>query len=171
MRSTITSYPPVNNNNSTPEQERRVSSDRIRNHHSAGFGAASPCDEGCGRRQGGDLRILSLISRDGTKTVLYAFQGGKDGLDPRSDVIMDKAGNLYGTTTGGGGVGCKKFDGCGTAFKVTPAGKEKVLYAFGGKSGSMPEAGLLFGKKGALYGTTSGGGKPKDGVVFSLTTK
>jgi uncharacterized repeat protein (TIGR03803 family) len=66
---------------------------------------------------------------------------------------------LYGTTTGGGGTGCASFDyGCGTLFKITQKGVEKVLHVFGsGSDGIQPQATLL-DVRGALYGTTAEGG-------------
>jgi uncharacterized repeat protein (TIGR03803 family) len=47
---------------------------------------------------------------------------------------------------------------------------ETVLYSFqGGSDGNDPEAGLIFDKEGALYGTTSGRGSGGNGTVFKLT--
>jgi hypothetical protein len=104
-----------------------------------------------------------------TYTILYNFQGGKDGIFPWGDLTLDKNGNLYGATQFGGGKGttCNKyFDGnCGTVFKLsTPKAKggkwtEKVLHSFaGGTDGANPNGGLVFDSKGAIYGTTFGGG-------------
>jgi uncharacterized repeat protein (TIGR03803 family) len=64
------------------------------------------------------------LAPNGTQTVLYSFSGGKDGGGPAGGVIADKKGNLYGTTSGGGPAGK------GVVFKLTPSGKERVLYAF-----------------------------------------
>lgn len=122
------------------------------------------------------------LAPDGTESVLYAFQGGMDGWGPQSGVITDKAGNLYGTTIWGGVTSaCHAVsgNGCGVVFEVTPAGAEKVLYAFRGQGGRYPEAGLLFGKHGELYGTATQGGDNRSncavpkvqkgcGVVFSV---
>src|SRR5205823_1077973 len=75
--------------------------------------------------------------------VLYAFRGGNDGASPFSTLIADDAGNLYGTTTVGGGGSCQ-FGGCGTVFKLDPDGTESVLYAFtGAKDGAYPQSGLI----------------------------
>jgi hypothetical protein len=104
-----------------------------------------------------------------TYTVLYDFQGGKDGIFPWGDLTLDKNGNLYGATQFGGGKGttCNKyFDGnCGAVFKLstpkTKGGKwtEKVLHSFaGGTDGANPNGGLVFDSKGGIYGTTFGGG-------------
>ena len=83
---------------------------------------------------------------------------------------MDKSGNLYGTTGSDGGQHCAD-SGCGVVFKLAPDGTETVLYAFRNRHGTFPAAGLLMGKNGVLYGTTSAGGSRHNGVVFSVTTK
>ena len=107
----------------------------------------------------------------GAETVLYSFAGGADGANPFAGFIRDEAGNLYGTTTGGGP------SGQGTVFKVDPAGSETVLYSFtGGTDGGYPEAGLIRDEKGNLYGTTFFGGLDSPfcsyfcGVVFKVDT-
>jgi uncharacterized repeat protein (TIGR03803 family) len=107
----------------------------------------------------------------GAETVLYSFAGGADGANPFAGLIRDEAGNLYGTTTGGGP------SGQGTVFKVDPAGSETVLYSFtGGTDGGYPEAGLIRDEKGNLYGTTFFGGLDSPfcsyfcGVVFKVDT-
>lgn len=96
-----------------------------------------------------------------TETVLYNFTGVNDGTNPASTLIFDGSGNLYGTTVAGGGGGgnCFPYSGCGTVFKLSPAGVESVLYAFMGlQDGGTPYAGLLLDGSGNLYGTTSHGG-------------
>ena len=84
--------------------------------------------------------------------MLHEFTGGTDGASPEGLLVMDKAGNLYGTTTLGGA------SDAGTVFKVTLQGKETVLYSFKGQSqetGANPVAGLAIDKAGNLYGTTT----------------
>ena len=101
------------------------------------------------------------VAADGTETVLHAFTSNPDGSGPRGGVIMDAAGNLYGTTAVGGGDGCGGAGyGCGTIFKVTPGGKESVLYDFAGgaSDGAYPSAGLVADRAGNFYGTTPDGG-------------
>jgi uncharacterized repeat protein (TIGR03803 family) len=97
--------------------------------------------------------------------VLYSFTGGADGAEPVAGVIMDKAGNLYGTTQYGG-----PFSS-GTVFKVDTTGKETVLYTFtggrGGTDGYFPE-GLIGDAAGSLYGITQLGGNFSFGTVFKL---
>ena len=107
------------------------------------------------------------ITPGGTETVLYAFRGAKDGAVPYGGVIFDSAGNIYGTTFGGGGgVDCTG-SGCGTVYKLAPDGKETVLCAFHRQRG-RPTASLLMGNQGRLYGTAELGGKSRDGAVFEV---
>src|SRR5437879_7595359 len=77
---------------------------------------------------------------------LYAFGGGNDGAYPVSGLIMDKNGNLYGTTYYGGGSGCNGF-GCGTVFKIASGGTETVLYRFCSQNncadGAEPAGGVI----------------------------
>jgi len=111
----------------------------------------------------------STTGGDWTETVLWSFGNGTDGADPRAGLIMDKSGNLYGTTQEGGAYG-----GEGTAFKLIPPStsggnwSESVLWSFGnGIDGFMPDAGLIVDKIGDLFGTTSSG-SAGEGTVFEL---
>ena len=107
-----------------------------------------------------------------TESVLYSFNGGSDGGTPYAGVIFDQAGNLYGTTSEGGGSGCNG-SGCGTVFQLTPSGSgwtKNVIYTFQGASdGANPHGGLIFDPSGNLLGTTAGGGPGGGGTVFMLT--
>lgn len=103
------------------------------------------------------------VNVDGEKTVLYSFDGKPDGANPESSLIMDSAGNLYGTTFAGGA------SGLGTVFEVSTSGTETVLHSFTGKpDGEQPEAGLAMDAAGNLYGTTSLGGTHGNGTAFEL---
>jgi len=107
--------------------------------------------------------IVFKVSPAGAKSTVYAFAGGDDGAYPASaHLVLDKKGNLYGTTSQGGA------NGKGTIFKVTPAGKESVLHSFDRADGEAPNAGLIVGKGGIFYGTTSGGGTNLAGTVFKF---
>lgn len=103
----------------------------------------------------------------GNKTTVYAFTGTNgDGAHPTTGLTMDSAGNLYGTTyEGGSGSGCAAvYSGCGTVFKIDPAGNETILHSFTGTNafsgangdGAFPEASLILDTAGNLYGTTTG---------------
>jgi len=108
--------------------------------------------------------IVFKISSAGKETVLHSFKGGKDGEYPYASVIRDAAGNLYGTTYGGGA------SGWGTVFEIDPTGKETVLYTFtGAADGASPEGGLVQDTAGHLYGTTKYGGAFGAGTVFELS--
>jgi uncharacterized repeat protein (TIGR03803 family) len=122
----------------------------------------------------GNNGTVFKLAPDGTETVLYSFKGGSDGFFPEAGVIMDEAGNLFGTTFAGGiHHACHKVlgDGCGTVFEVKPNGSETVLYAFTKERGTFPVAPVLMDKNGSLYGTTSAGGKYNQGVVFKVRPK
>jgi uncharacterized repeat protein (TIGR03803 family) len=102
------------------------------------------------------------------ETVLHAFTGGDDGANPEigSGLIFDAAGNLDGTTYGGG-----TFFG-GTLFRLSPSGNggwnETVLYSFG-NGATLPDGPLVFDAGGNLYGTSAGGGAFDMGTVFKLS--
>ena len=106
-----------------------------------------------------------------SETKLYSFDNGSDGSGPFAGLILDAAGNLYGTTEVGG------TNGNGTAFELSSTGggswTETVLYNFcsenGCLDGSLPLGALLFDAAGNLYGTTEGGGTGGSGTVFELT--
>ena len=118
-------------------------------------------ESGCG--------VVFTLSPAGTETVLHNFKGG-DGANPHADLILDAAGNLYGTALGGGMEGgfCGGDGTCGVVFKLSPSGTEKVLYSFTGPDGANPLAGLIPDAAGNLYGTTALGGDSNVGVVFEL---
>jgi uncharacterized repeat protein (TIGR03803 family) len=123
----------------------------------------------CGGTNGCGYGTVFKLAPDSEETVLHAFTGGKDGADP-NDLILDKSGNLYGTTELGGN-GCNGM-GCGTVFRISAAGREKILYRFCSLSncadGSFPWSALVF-KSGKLYGTTVNGGAQGEGTVFQLS--
>jgi uncharacterized repeat protein (TIGR03803 family) len=102
--------------------------------------------------------------------ILYSFQGGhKDGDEPVAGVVVDAAGNVYGTTAAGGG------SEHGTVFELmAPVRKggsyrEKVLRSFDTEDGSQPLGSLTLDGAGNLYGTTFGGGTSGYGTVFEVT--
>jgi uncharacterized repeat protein (TIGR03803 family) len=113
---------------------------------------------------------LSRSGRGWKFTAIYAFKGGSDAASPYGGLLMDGAGNLFGTTYYGGA------SGLGTVFELTPARgayRERVLYSFkGGSDGSFSTSTLVFGGPGDLYGTTSmGGGSCDCGTIFKLNAK
>jgi uncharacterized repeat protein (TIGR03803 family) len=111
------------------------------------------------------------INKSGKETLLYTFNAEKSGRYPYGSLIRDPAGNLYGTTSAGGFYGTGDCSlGCGTVFKLTPAGKYTVLYQFsGGPDGYKPLDGLVRDSAGNLYGTTELGGTSEQGTIFKVT--
>jgi uncharacterized repeat protein (TIGR03803 family) len=108
-----------------------------------------------------------------TLTTLYSFTCGNDGGKPDAGVIIDKEGNLFGTTQLYGSFG--NGNGGGVAYEISSLGTFSVIYTFCSVSacadGNGPDAGLLMDGSGAIYGTTSYGGKESCscGTVFKLS--
>ncbi len=105
-----------------------------------------------------------------TFNVLYNFTiSGNVGDVPKSGVVRDQAGRIYGTNSSGGEYGY------GTVYRLARAGSSWIatgLYSFqGGTDGATPIANVLFGPDGTLYGTTIAGGTGGNGgygTVFNL---
>src|SRR6202023_1991891 len=99
--------------------------------------------------------LVMGASAAGTTTVIYSFSGGADGEYLDTDLVVDTAGNLYGTTVQGG-------LGSGTVFQLAPSASgwtHTVLYAFtGGADGAEPYKGVTLDAHGNLYGTAVTGG-------------
>ena len=117
---------------------------------------------------------LSPPSSDGARseTILYSFAGGSDGSNPYAGLIQDGQGNLYGTTSYGGGTP----QNYGTVFELAPPNSlggswtESVIYRFqGNPDGSVPVGGLVMDSAGNLYGTTYYGGSCGNGVIYELS--
>jgi len=102
-----------------------------------------------------------------TETVIHRFDGAT-GASPEAGLVLDAAGNLYGTNSAGGAFNH------GTVFKLVaqPTGNsgwaQTVLHNFNGTNGSTPYAGVIFDTAGNLYGEAGAGGASNDGVVFKL---
>ncbi|HEX3666381.1 MAG TPA: choice-of-anchor tandem repeat GloVer-containing protein [Rhizomicrobium sp.] len=119
-------------------------------------GAMYGTTEGGGPQNAG---TVFTIAPNGEESVVYAFKGGRDGSDPTAPLLMTGSGTVYGVTSEGGGTGCGG-NGCGTVFKLSPDGRETVLYLFQGGSsdGAFPLGGLIADQQGNLFGTTANGG-------------
>jgi uncharacterized repeat protein (TIGR03803 family) len=122
-----------------------------------GFACA---DGGCGTV----FRLTPGSDGTWTQTMIYNFEGGPDGFQPAAGLVLDGAGNLYGTTEWGGGLGSCS---CGTVFELTPRSKgkwtERVIHRFGlpaqgQNDGIQPMSSLFLDQAGNLYGTTMYGG-------------
>jgi len=135
------------------------------------YGGSSKCSQ-CGVV----FRLTSDENGIWKETVLHGFSG-PDGRAPLS-LVLDKAGNLYGTTVNGGPMNQCSNEGCGLVFELErrPGGKwiYTVLHYFSVSDGAWPSGGLIFDSEGNLYGATSSGGNTSScqggcGVIFELT--
>jgi hypothetical protein len=133
-------------------------------------GGSSSCRSA---NQCGTVFQLAPPSKQGgqwTETVLYIFKGNasNDGTTPFGGLVIDAAGNLYGTTGYGGTGDCILLGsklGCGTVYELSPpaqkdgAWTETILYSFPtAKQGYLPNGDLVFDSAGNLYGATEFGG-------------
>jgi len=121
--------------------------------------------------------IYRLTAGTWGETTLHNFcseANCADGWEPSGRLLMDGAGNLFGTTGGGGaGAHCRADHGCGVVFERTASGTFKVLYDFCSRSncrdGLDPTAGLIMDGAGNLVGTTYEGGTGPGGTAFALS--
>lgn len=98
-------------------------------------------------------------------STLVSFTGTNGG-EPYDTLVLDSAGNLYGTARGGGA------NGYGVVFELSNTGsgwQETILHSFDDSDGAEPFGGLIFDSHGNLYGTTSSGGPGNGGTVFELS--
>src|SRR3984885_2522285 len=127
-----------------------------------------------GASSSGSVFKLSTSGGGWTETTLHSFNGASDGGTPLATLVMDTAGNLYGTTKLGGS------HNVGVVYELTKSKSgtwsEKVLYNFGTtKDGEYPTGNLVFDRSGNIYGTTEGGGaygkgtENSGGTAFKLT--
>jgi len=107
------------------------------------------------------------VTPGGTATTLHSFTGGSDGAYPYAPPVEGNDGNFYGTTTAGGIAGCGS--GCGTIYKITPAGVLTTLYQFDITHGYFPYGPLVLGTDGNFYGTAPNGTSANEGVVFRIS--
>jgi len=112
------------------------------------------------------LTACAAVASAQTFTLVHVFHG-TDGADPEAaSIVEDSGGNLYSTTAFGGS------SGLGTVYKINRKGnnKETVLHNFTGSSdGETPNAGVLLGSDGNLYGTADQGGTNGFGTAYRVT--
>lgn len=142
------------------------------------FGGTTSCGN-----QSNPCGLIFELSPSGsgtwTETVLHNFTGGNDGQNPFAGVVLDAAGNVYGSASGGNPALCKVANACSVVFKLsnTSSGwKETVLHNFtDGRDGGTVSGPLTLDAQGNLYGTSSLGGSTTCGfangcgVVFKLS--
>jgi uncharacterized repeat protein (TIGR03803 family) len=114
------------------------------------------------------------ITPAGTLTILHTFTGGPGGAGLNAgELTLGTDGNFYGATSGGGTPSLFCPSGCGTLYKMTPAGALTTLYSFCPQNycpdGETPEGALAEGTDGNFYGTALGGGLYKEGTIFKIT--
>lgn len=131
------------------------------------------CDFNCG--------TFFRMSPEGALTTMYRFcsqANCADGADPAGSLVQADNGDFYGVTEYGANVSteCGKVgstQGCGTIFKVTPAGTFTTLYRFCALAncadGYYPLSGLVQATNGKFYGTTGWGGANNAGTIFEVT--
>jgi uncharacterized repeat protein (TIGR03803 family) len=135
------------------------------------YGTTRRGGTGCNGAGCGTVFALAPHGSGYTESVLYGFAARDDGAQPTSDLVMDKSGVLYGTTSKSHGLAACD---CGTVFALAKSGsayQETILHAFTGAppDGSQPYAGLvLYQPANILYGTTYTGGSAKSGTVFKI---
>ena len=145
------------------------------------FGSLGSCmDDPAGTNCG----TVFKITPSGALTTLYTFctqSGCADGTHPYGGMIQATNGDFYGTTENGGNNNPACSFGCGTIFRITPAGSLTTLYSFCSKDGcadGLGATGLVLASNGDLYGTTGGGGAGVNcpayrtsgcGTVFRIT--
>jgi len=118
-----------------------------------------------GQGSNGVVYELSPAQGSWNINVLYRFMGGSDGQYPEDGVVMDRSGNLYGSTFLGGA------DSVGTVYELTQgasAWTETVLHSFaGGNDGEYPTVPVV-DPSGNVFGATTEEGANRDGTVFEL---
>jgi uncharacterized repeat protein (TIGR03803 family) len=116
---------------------------------------------------GGTVYKITPTPSGWEEAVLWNFGDGSDGSQPFNSLIIDRSGNLYGTTTRGGQYNW------GTVFELTPSPSgwtETILHDFQNEAdGAVPYTGLISDQSGNLYGATVTGGENHGGTVFQLT--
>ena len=129
------------------------------------FGGKNACFTTCGTI----FKLTPDANGHWKETILYNFRNDTSGNGPAAGVVLDRAGNIYGTTMYGGSPQC----GCGVVYKLSPAAGGKwqytVLHRFVYTDGAQPAANLILDNQGNLYGTTPIGGPGGLGVVFEVT--
>jgi uncharacterized repeat protein (TIGR03803 family) len=128
-------------------------------------------DADCARRGEGlaTVTVHEAPPSGATYSVLHHFDK-QEGSAPQGTLVVGPDGNFYGVAHAGGERSNAYRSGCGTVFRVTSAGVVTRLHAFDGDEGCMPYGGLVLGKDGSLYGTTTQAFPNHWGTVFKITT-
>jgi uncharacterized repeat protein (TIGR03803 family) len=111
---------------------------------------------------GAGCGVVFKIAKNGTFTVLHTFAGGADGAVPQGGLLLDSAGNLFGTAVEGG------IGENGTIYEIAKDGTYTVIHTFTQAEGQNPNGGLVLDTAGNLFGTAQLGGDLGLGTVFQL---
>jgi len=107
--------------------------------------------------------LLATAVSAQTYKVLYSFTGGADGSTRFFGLLLDAAGDIYGTTSSGGSANG------GVLFRIDPSGNETVIHNFKSQTGSIPNSTLLADGMGNVYGVAGSGGAGSRGVLYRLS--
>jgi uncharacterized repeat protein (TIGR03803 family) len=113
--------------------------------------------------QGAGCGVVFKIARNLKFTVLHTFAGGADGAIPQGGLVIDSAGNLFGTAVQGG------IAENGTIYEIAKDGTYTVVHRFTQAEGRNPNGGLVADTSGNLYGTAQLGGDQNLGTIFEFT--
>ena len=160
---TVYSFKPGSNDGYWPDGDLAVNGAGVLYGVTTAGGASKSCNQGCGT-----VYAFAPSGSGGTESVIWSFgQSAGDGTVPRGGVVLDRAGNLYGTTSGGGAAGT------GTVFRLAPGQQgyvETLLHSFGDRSDGAVPLGNLTLVGDYLYGTTEGNARPGCGTLFRVST-
>lgn len=122
-------------------------------------GGNSGCTGTIGTMSASTCGSIFSVSSSNVASALHPFTGS-DGAYPAGGLLPQADGNFYGTTAGGGTLTCASYTtfGCGTIFQMTSLGAIKTLHSFTKQDGAFPDAVLILGADGSMYGTTIFGG-------------
>lgn len=108
--------------------------------------------------------VFEILAGTNQMITLYSFDHGAHGWNPQSELIIDAAGNLYGTNINGGG-----SEQVGTVFKISADTHAlTTLATFDRTNGAYPYGRLVLDGQGNLFGTTYQGGTSNAGTVFEI---
>jgi uncharacterized repeat protein (TIGR03803 family) len=114
--------------------------------------------------------VFELAAKTLTESVLYSFQG-PEGCTPYGGLVIDNAGNLYGTASTS-----TTAPYAGSVFKLSPPAAGQTSWTFtqlhafaGGADGGSPEGAMVGSSGGDIFGATFGGTGMGNGTVFALT--
>jgi uncharacterized repeat protein (TIGR03803 family) len=108
-----------------------------------------------------------MLNKFGNEVGVFSFDE-PDGTFPFAGLFRDAAGNLYGTTFGGGVHSCENDPpGCGTVFQLNKTGNKLRYFSFDGNNGFDPLSTPVI-LSGSLYGTTYEGGNQNFGTLYKI---